>query len=133
MKREILFRGKRVDNSEWVEGALWDKCSSGCTIISGDGTDRDCFAFVDPETVGQFIGITDKNGSNIFEGDIISNWEFICPLIIGFNNESASFCGSKTNEFETEKCYWFFNDIVMTDGWEIIGSIHDNPELLIPQ
>ena len=79
----------------------------------------------------QFTGLKDKNGKEIYEGDIIANNEFPHLLIVGFNIGCASFCASKTNSFSTEKCYWFENDIcVIQDEWEIIGNIYENPERL---
>ena len=73
MKREILFRGKRADNGEWIYGYL-----IGNNVIVGEVVDFDDDYFntqfwykVDPETVGQFTGLTDKNGTKVFEGGII--------------------------------------------------------------
>lgn len=78
----------------------------------------------------QFAGLKDKNGKEIYEGDIISAAHFTHPLIVGYNTESASFCCNKTNDFETQSCYWFYNDVVISDGWIVIGNIYENPELL---
>ena len=126
MAREILFRGKRKDNGEWIYGDLrqWSETSMGIC-------DRDLkHTFpVRPETVGQFTGLTDKNGKRIFEGDIIKDdWGKIFKVI--FTTTSCGFmvkCTVAPNEYEKGKYR-------LGDAWcntiAVVGNIHDNPELL---
>lgn len=118
--REILFRGKRVDNGEWVEGSLIHQTKFygdpvDCYHILYDGefhADYYGSAEVIPETVGQFTGLLDKNGKKIFEGDIMRN----AGNVVEFCSDGFCINGDSPLAFWTKT--------------EIIGNIHDNPEVL---
>ena len=109
--REILFRGKRTDTGEWVEGFYIPLKDGGNPIehyIYGK-------AKVIPETVGQYVG-KDKNGNRIFEGDIVEEK-----------------CGAFTHRYTViydRGLYFPFADDLCCDEVVVLGNIHDNPELL---
>ena len=120
--REILFRGKRVDNGEWVYGwyemypfGRWPVKTS---IIPSEEAKAGHYEHVevDPSTVGQYIGLKDKNGKRIFEGDIIS-LRTGRPQVVRF--EDGSFIIGKSAI-----------PVKLANRFEVIGNIHDNPELL---
>lgn len=77
MEREILFRGRRTDNDEWIDGALLGldggetRIATSCLAGDVPNLFNVCAYEVDPETVGQYIGLTDKTGAWICEGDIV--------------------------------------------------------------
>lgn len=73
MTREILFRGKLLNGGEWSYGNLIVKLSD-MAIITPDDTPLGKYGQIDPATVGQYTGLTDKNGRKIFEGDIIRDY-----------------------------------------------------------
>lgn len=121
--REILFRGKRVDNGEWVEGHYFtDQVSKGsnpCVDISLIRNDLHEDFEVKENTVGQFTGLTDKNGTKMFEGDILDygiskNHVVFLEGSFGIINQSEQ--GSSFGSYDI-------------DNGVIIGNIHDNPEL----
>lgn len=127
--RERLFRGKRVDNGEWIVGGLLQD-DDGKTYIVGyehrggiDGMiDAELILWeVIPETVGQYVELPDKNGEKIFEGDIVRDTEDFDVGKIFFDTHTAMFVIG----FETTIAD--FND-----GYslEVIGNIYDNPELV---
>ena len=133
--REVIFRGKRADNGEWIEGSLLgiDWCDKPSTYSIAPNTPVSVFYSVIPETVGQYTGLTDKNGNRIFEGDICRFKRFNDIYIgkIVFNVKTASFVMwyqsivGAYGEKATHKML-----LSVCDGIEVIGNIHDNPELL---
>ena len=139
MKREIKFRGKRLDNGEWVVGSLLQDDYGTCMIVEF-ADHHEQWHEVDPETVGQFTGVKDKNGTRIFEGDVIECLDsFDSPI-------------RHRVEFRPEKGYFALFLIKGGDPWAIkvgnpdvgyicqshidkwskyiIGNIYDNPDLL---
>lgn len=150
--REILFRGKRVDNGEWVEGDIHKNTEFSKAHIHPSGERVMNFEII-PETVGQYTGLTDKNGRKIFEGDIFKFddevWESCytsCGTeydsfevenygVVGFDEDMArfDFIKYKFNENSVEADL-HENHIVdfseFVSELEVIGNIHDNPELI---
>lgn len=125
MNKNILFRGKRIDNNEWAYGDLLHLPNGDVVILSDKG-----YAKVKPETVGQFTGLTDKNVKKIFEGDIVqygakSRYDGIYKVVFETRGGSGYF-GIVINEIET----WGFDHSVPAKLMEVIGNIYDNPELL---
>ena len=128
--REILFRGKRLDNGEWKCGSYVHQY--GCHEIFLESCEGE-YGFdhyhVAPETVGQFTGLTDKNGTKIFEGDIVTFPfdEFNPCAKFKIEWVGAEFCAV---HIEGKPCVWTIRVTDYADQMDIIGNIHDNPELL---
>lgn len=135
--REILFRGQRINNGEWMYGlpcrtlnkAGEDVLNIQCWEREKDGV-TGIYDAVAPETIGQYTGLTDKNGNKIFEGDIVKAQDdiFGSPFCNGITGkivyaETAFFIEPKN----PMKSQWLFNECAV---YEVIGNIHDNPELL---
>ena len=136
--REILFRGKRIDNGKWVYGYY---CKSPITDGNSEGDASDGWYFlsgkerhliiqdgvaftVDPETIGQYTGLDDKNGGKIFEGDFV----FFEPFGTHNNNrliqyQHGAFLGKLIRNGYSDR-------ILSPEMYIIIGNITDNPELL---
>lgn len=127
MNREIKFRGKSICEGQWIFGDLFRTDLDGEVAIQFyDEEDGWMTAIVRPETVGQFTGVADINGRQIYEGDIVrvrvSNDRF--KKNPRFRNGVVTFC-----EYDggwTNGCYFRF----LPQRMEVIGNIHDNPELL---
>lgn len=140
--REILFRGKRTDNGEWIEGAYSPfnlnffgerEEKPHIIIISDDKNIDGLWCEVIPETVGQYTGLTDKNGVKIFEGDIVrygtntnrADNEEISEVVFETRGGSGYF-GIRISEIET----WQFCLEVPAKLMEVIGNIYDYSKLL---
>lgn len=124
--REIKFRAKRLDNGEWISGDL--HLHTSFPHIHSTRGDK---AKIDIDTIGQFTGLHDKNGKEIYEGDIIGCHNPDIKHLIFYNEKQGRFMAALNGDIE--------NDFVGVCGldnsrWnaskEVIGNIHDNPELL---
>ena len=118
-----LFRGKGVDIKEWMRGGY--TYIGDCALIWQKEDDRGTNPYrVDPETVGECTGLRDKNGELIFEGDIIAHDESPCCCgAVSYYEDYAMFIMTSGG-----------SDMTLADlepyEFEIIGNIHDNPELI---
>lgn len=129
--RQFKFRGKSKLDGEWFYGNLFVKDERGRTHISTPT--RGCLC-IDPNTVGQFTGLLDKNGKEIYEGDIITlkgNY----PRVVLWDKMSWALMPT---EYYHDEVFWVMNLQhpgldwweEFADEFEIIGNIHDNPELI---
>lgn len=137
---ERMFRGKRADNEEWIEGSLLqvDWCDKPSTGAIAPNTPVSTFYPIIPETVGQFTGHTDKNKCKAFEGDILSHCSGLDYGVIRYGEYSNPFSpgqhigfyvewvsGEDINVLRKDLGYW-----LKAGTAEIVGNIHDNPELI---
>ena len=120
--RKVIFRGKRTDNVEWIEGSLLgiDWCDKPSTYSIAPNTPVSVFYSVILETVGKYTGLTDNNGRKIFEGDIVN---YISSDVIG-NPKTGTIIVDDMTDYDTMIYLNHSGEV------EVIGNIHDNPELL---
>lgn len=126
MEREILFRGKRVDNGECVYGHFCEfPCDDGKdipSILRIEDKENERIIMQHPiisETVGQYTGLTDRNGVKIFEGDILEVLNGNRGYVVFRNGAFMKSCNSENMPF-----------LIVADVNAVIGNIHDNPEML---
>lgn len=129
--REIKFRGKRLDNGEWCYGYLHLPIGGDNLMMQVSNTDS---LAVIPDTVGQFTGLHDKNGKEIYEGDVITQYWGFPHYRKGVYYE----CNARRGQvlFDKSGCFVLLSESLLYhlfgDGLtqEVQGNIHDNPELL---
>lgn len=139
MNREILFRGKSANTGEWVEGFCVQFGETYSNIIIREIGKLNLYGVVPiyeheiviSETVGQYTGLKDKNGRKIFEGDIVRrfsrNGQEIMSYVVEWYSDCCMFvldCIDFDMEFDTDFTVFY------GDEFEIVGNIHDNPELV---
>jgi len=147
MEHEMLFRGKRTDNGEWVEGWFFKHLGKSYILpLEAEESEHtyffDYMVEVDPSTVGRYTGLTDKNDKKIFQGDVLIDrnvtiWEdYVKPDgskwsrstdkkvdeigVVKYQQKGARFLCDGIRGF-----WWMY-----VEKLEVIGNIHDNPELL---
>ncbi|WP_051290803.1 YopX family protein [Dysgonomonas capnocytophagoides] len=138
--RKIKFRGKRIDQDEWVVGSLVKIIRVNIkfyilplnTVIDDDSKMFDSLIEIRPETASQFTGLVDRNGKEVYEGDILeTKYEDRCEESgFGIARNGVSFkigCFGTIGEITRE--FLPFSDYPIKDEY-IIGNIHENPELL---
>lgn len=136
MNREILFKAKRKDNGEWVEGYLMDENYINVPFNDYDACGRfDDPIEIDPETICQFTGLTDKNGRKIWENDIVK-----CPkrkeeyelYRVVWRKDFADFGVEPIKpKFEAKYPMGLSKELTIYGrDYEVIGNVFDNPELL---
>ena len=137
MNREILFKAKRIDNGEWVEGS-----------IVMDQSRLDIFKYriqpiesgvlyappIDPDTLCQYTGLTDKNGKKIWENDILKCKKYIGGNFVDYCIE-VGYVEMKHGAFglhriKNDAYYRPFKDWLEDYEYEVVGNIFNNPELL---
>lgn len=118
--REILFRGKRVDNDEWVEGYYVASMPLNAKKVNRhliiENTRKGTTFLINPDTLGQFIGMFDKNGRKIFEGDILK---------VEYSDEKGDYCESQCiiKDMTDYMALWKLDT---SHTIEVIGNIYDD-------
>ena len=130
--REILFRGKRIDNGKWVYGSLIQRNIWGhiFPVIRAEDNGFDNYKEweVIPETIGQYTGFDDKNGVKVFDGDVVectSTWDKANMVVIFEDGEYRLVLCDKYKNYTSGRGYY---SIGCFDK-KVIGNIHDNTEV----
>jgi uncharacterized phage protein (TIGR01671 family) len=138
--REYLFRGKRIDNGEWVHGcltqlqqdqvAIYDNRPCASSLRLWEYIQLHTYEVI-PETVGQYTGLLDKNGKEIYEGDIVKAWSQGVSAI-GEVSRRIDGLWIIYPAYQKQTIWGLMPDKDGTTTVEVIGNIYDNPELVEP-
>ena len=141
MNREIKFRAKRLeDNTQWIYGSLMQYNDGSCYIGKNseawtDGGFHNYYfnevALVDEETIGQYTGLKDKNGVEIYEGDIIGCHNPDIKHLIFYNEKQGRFMAALNGDIENDYVgVCGLDDSRWNASKEVVGNIYDNKDLL---
>lgn len=142
MRRDIRFRGKRLDNGEWVYGDLFQSKYITSILVNRDDRDLDPGWFypndvfechkVDPETVGQYTGLKDRNGKEIYEMDIFPPGERTHGeiTIVCYDTKQARYKSVPLSLYKANAGNGGWTGYDINPYSEVIGSVYDNPDLL---
>lgn len=136
--REILFKAKRIDNGEWVEGSL---LQTTAVSLKSFIVESACYTFgkwdwnncieVDTDTICQYTGLTDKNGNKIWENDVVRYYDELVNMVkedlVKWNETHASF--TRLHESRMGLQYLYIDEGI-ANRCEVIGNIFNNPELI---
>ena len=136
--REILFRGKRIDNGEWVYGVPVIGKTSGVFMVwieAKSKSSRNTLSLRDvvrqaeviPETVGQYTGLDDKNDVKIFEGDVV---RYLNSIESGNGIVIFEACAFLFNWIDIDEIDSLLRYFQCSKELEVIGNVHDNPEAM---
>ena len=122
--REVLFRGKRTDNGEWItDSETWIRDGDGIWLSDENLNVVQVF----PDTIGQFTGLTDKNGVRIFEGDIVRYDVNYHDMVISYDVENWG--GWLYEDMDDNMQAYSIYEFCLKDI-AVVGNIHDNPDIL---
>ena len=134
MNREILFKAKRKDSGEWVEGYYRRIPCMGLHehyIMPQNPKNRLEQYEIDPDTICQYTGFTDKNGQKIWENDVVRYYDNLANMnkedLVKWNETHASFVRLHKSKMGSQ---YLYIDECIANRCEVIGNIFDNPELL---
>ena len=125
MNREILFKAKRLDNGKWETGYYFkagEKHMMLCFFTNENGLYHNMYQ-IDPKTLCQFTGLTDKNGKKIWENDIVRCGR---NIVVSWDEHFASWCLTRKGWLYKH----FFGESQNPEDCEVVGNIFDNPDLL---
>ena len=128
MKREILFRGKRK-NGQWVYGSLVESENIAPAIYYevGNGLVKQLdWCYVNPDTIGQYTGLKEKNRKKIFEGDIVIIGEKLKAKVVYYDGAFRMQSEFSPTPTDTTDMGYMMREFSV----RVIGNIHDNPELI---